>query len=307
MAGASASLDSVESVSLLDMLQYLRQARELRSHDSEAVARYGSTILRKYARKLNQTELWLIHEQTAQAAMDSHNEPLALSISQNVLARFPKGARGSRLAGMLGESAGRTSEATQLYAKELELDPQNALILKRSVAMHKGQGNIPAALAALHTYLASNQLDWGAWEEAAELYIQAQLYQQAVFCLEEVLLHQPIALGTHLLLADTLCTLGGTPNLLTARTHYSAVVELSGGRSARALYGLTYVAAQLGADRKAGKGGEEAELGQVAARALTQLYQREAPEAEQAMLAGMLKAQGLAVEAVEGNRNASKR
>lgn len=34
---------------------------------------------------------------------------------------------------MLGESAGRTSEATQLYAKELELDPQNALILKRSV------------------------------------------------------------------------------------------------------------------------------------------------------------------------------
>ncbi|RMZ56878.1 hypothetical protein APUTEX25_002967 [Auxenochlorella protothecoides] len=298
MAGASASLDSVESVSLLDMLQYLRQARELRSHDSEAVARYGSTILRKYARKLNQTELWLIHEQTAQAAMDSHNEPLALSISQNVLARFPKGARGSRLAGMLGESAGRTSEATQLYAKELELDPQNALILKRSVAMHKGQGNIPAALAALHTYLASYQLDWGAWEEAAELYIQAQLYQQAVFCLEEVLLHQPIALGTHLLLADTLCTLGGTPNLLTARTHYSAVVELSGGRSARALYGLTYVAAQLGADRKAGKGGEEAELGQVAARALTQLYQREAPEAEQAMLAGMLKAQGLAVEAV---------
>ncbi len=50
---------------------------------------------------------------------------------------------------------------------------------------------------------------------------QAQLYQQAVFCLEEVLLHQPIALGTYLLLADTLCTLGGTPNLLTARTHYS--------------------------------------------------------------------------------------
>lgn len=36
---------------------------------------------------------------------------------------------------MLGESAGRTSEATQLYAKELELDPQNALILKRSVGM----------------------------------------------------------------------------------------------------------------------------------------------------------------------------
>lgn len=96
------------------------------------MARYGSTILRKYARKLNQTErewgrvrwarldpicapaaalsgaanpptdslhaVWLIHEQTAQAAMDSHNEPLALSISQNVLARFPKGARGSRLA-----------------------------------------------------------------------------------------------------------------------------------------------------------------------------------------------------------------
>lgn len=48
-----------------------------------------------------------------------------------------------------------------------------------------------------------------------------QLYHQAAFCLEEVLMHQPVSVGTHLTLADVLCTLGGTANLVSARSHYS--------------------------------------------------------------------------------------
>ena len=35
-------------------------------------------------------------------------------------------------------------------------------------------------------------------------------------------------------------------NFRSARTHYAAAVELSGGASARALYGLCAVTAQLG-------------------------------------------------------------
>ena len=39
--------------------------------------------------------------------------------------------------------------------------------------------------------------------------LQASQYQQAAFCLEEALLHEPGRLGLHLLYADTLYTIGG--------------------------------------------------------------------------------------------------
>lgn len=48
-----------------------------------------------------------------------------------------------------------------------------------------------------------------------------QMYQQAAFCLEELLLHQPAEVARHLLLADTLYTAGGAANWRAARAYYS--------------------------------------------------------------------------------------
>lgn len=50
---------------------------------------------------------------------------------------------------------------------------------------------------------------------------RSQMYQQAAFCLEELLLHQPADAARHLLYADTLYTLGGAHNWRTARAYYS--------------------------------------------------------------------------------------
>ena len=56
-----------------------------------------------------------------------------------------------------------------------------------------------------------------------------QMHQQAAFCLEEVLLHQPAEVGRHLLYADTLYTLGGAANWRTARAYYSGAGRGRGG------------------------------------------------------------------------------
>lgn len=73
---------------------------------------------------------------------------------------------------------------------------------------------------------------------------QAQLYGQAAFCYEELLLHSPQSVPLHIQYADVLYTIGG-PQLRTARQHYAAAAKLSGGDSLRALYGLTCTAAAL--------------------------------------------------------------
>ena len=55
------------------------------------------------------------------------------------------------------------------------------------------------------------------------------MYQQAAFCLEELLLHQPTDVGRHLLLADALYTMGGAHNWRAARTQYSGNCAGLGG------------------------------------------------------------------------------
>ena len=77
---------------------------------------------------------------------------------------------------------------------------------------------------------------------------QAQMYSQAAHCYEELLLHQPHHIPFYVQYADILYTVGGAngQNYRTARAYYTAAVQLSSGRSVRALYGLSACAAQLG-------------------------------------------------------------
>lgn len=85
------------------------------------------------------------------------------------------------------------------------------------------------------------------------------------------------------------------PPIAVCSLALAAVVELTGGKNVRALYGLTYVAAMLGGEKKgakaAGPAGEE--LAAAAAQKLTALYAGGAAEPAQASLAAMLRAQGV--------------
>jgi hypothetical protein len=83
------------------------------------------------------------------------------------------------------------------------------------------------------------------------------MYAQAAACYEEVLLHAPASVAAYVQLADVLYTLGpggGGGHLRAARAHYAAAVELSGGASARALYGLCAATAALGGKVRPGGG-----------------------------------------------------
>ncbi|GAB4815904.1 hypothetical protein N2152v2_002950 [Parachlorella kessleri] len=298
----------------MSMRSALKQARDLRIRDPELVAKYGSELLSgKHRGRLTTEEVWALHEQVAVAALDVGNTELALSLLQNVHRAFPQGARASRLAGIYFEALGKWSDAEKLYKKELEKDAQNALMLKRLAAVKKGQGDVQGAAEQLKTYLTTQSTDLLAWEELADLYLQAQMYQQAAFCLEELLLHQPSNPAHHLLLADTLYTLGGPQNWRTARSYYSGVVELTNGRELRALYGVCACTAQLtgvrggssSGSRSSGGGGaaagdavetaqSAAEFGKLAGEALLQRYALSCPD-KLPLVKAMLAGQGIKV------------
>lgn len=293
-------LDSRDRHSPQQLRDYLRLVREARVRDSERVARHGATLLAGNHRSLSLEELWLVHEQVAVAALDTGNAALAARLVRNANARFPTGARASRLMGMAFEAAGEWAEAARLYSKELERDPTCTIVLKRQVAVRRAQGDVVGAAELLRSYLTTQATDAMAWEEAADLYLQAGQLAQATFCLEECLLHLPQAAAPRLLLADTQYALGGTEAWADAARNYSAVVELTDGRSVRALYGLCACATQPAAGgRQRGSGGGSGKDGGVAraaaaaaAEALVARYAAGSP-GKLPLVKAMLKAQGL--------------
>lgn len=208
---------------------------------------------------------------------------------------FPDSMRVGRLEGLALEAEGRFGEAEEVYAALLKKQPGNADAMKRRVALAKARAGPEEAIKLLTEYLEAYAADTEAWAELAELYLSLSMYKQAAYCLEELLLSAPHDAAKHLRYAEVMYTLGGTENVLAARKYFAAAVELSGGHSVRALYGLCACAQAL-----AGAKGHKLSLGEAklyanAADRLRTLY-AQVDSKHETLLAGALEAMGVYAE-----------
>ncbi|KAL6570241.1 hypothetical protein OROMI_014755 [Orobanche minor] len=97
---------------------------------------------------------------------------------------------------------GLWAEAEKAYSSLLEENQLDQVIHKRRVAMAKAQGNHSGAIDWLNKYLEIFMADHDAWRGLAEIYVSLQMYKQAAFCYEELLLAQPTIPLYHLSYAD---------------------------------------------------------------------------------------------------------
>jgi tetratricopeptide (TPR) repeat protein len=267
-----------------DALYYLRLLRS--SHTASPVEVYFLT------RKLleagpsaigKEADLWTVREDHAIACLQLGKSSEALAIVNQVAQRFPRSCRAARLKGMYLESTGKAADALETYEAALQADPENLMIIHRIAAMKKGRGDVAGALDNLHKSLSVQLGDYQAWYEAGKLHAQQGAYSKAIFCFEEVLMHQPGDLQTQLILADCLYACGGDGNILAAKKYYASVVEMSGGANVKALLGICQCDAR-GTDARGtdgGKGGDEASteacLGALVADTLLSEYATNSP------------------------------
>ncbi|THG17441.1 hypothetical protein TEA_006831 [Camellia sinensis var. sinensis] len=181
-----------------------------------------------------------------------------------------------RLEAMLLEAKGLWAEAEKAYSSLLEDNPLDQVIHKRRAAMAKAQGNLSGAIEWLNKYLEIFMADHDAWRELAEIYVSLQMYKQASFCYEELILSQPTNPLYHLAYADVLYTLSGLENLQTAKKYYASAIDLTGGKNTRALYGCTFGIGQLTKGRNKDDK-EKSELQSLAVTALEKDYKHTAP------------------------------
>ncbi|XAR63615.1 hypothetical protein NMG60_11023620 [Bertholletia excelsa] len=260
--------------------EYLCHVRKLKLRRSDKVLKHGLSILNDPKKRSSiGPEEWTLYEQVAIAAMDCQCLDIAKDCIKVLQKQFPGSKRVGRLEAMLLEAKGSWAEAEKAYSSLLDDNPFDQVIQKRMVAMAKAQGNLSGAIEWLNKYLETFMADHDAWRELAEIYVSLQMYKQAAFCYEELILSQSTNPLYHLAYADVLYTLGGLENVQTAKKYYASVIDLTGGKNTRALFGVCLCTSAIGQLVK-GRSKEEndnSELQSLAAMALEKSYKQRAP------------------------------
>lgn len=260
--------------------EYLCLVKKLKVRRPDKVLRHGLSILNDpKKRSALGPDVWTLYEQVSIAAMDCQCLDVAQDCIKVLQKQFPESKRVGRLEGILLEAKGLWAEAEKAYSSLLEDNPLDPVLHKRRVAIAKAQGNFSAAIEWLNKYLDIFMADHDAWRELAEIYASLQMYKQAAFCYEELILSQPTVPLYHLAYADVLYTLGGVENIQLAKKYYASTVDLTGGKNTKALFGICLCSsaiAQLTKGRNK-EDKESPELHSLAAAALEKDYKLRAP------------------------------
>lgn len=276
-------------------VEYLRKVRKLKLRRSENVALVGAELInnRSYRARLG-NEVWDVYEQVAIAAMDCSSLEVAEACVGALITRFSEESlRVAKLKAMWHEARGDFRQAELIYDNLLEEHPAEAPLHKRKIAMRKARGDAAGAVEGLNKYLQTFMGDADAWRELADIYISLQMYKQAAFCYEELLLAAPLNPIFHLTYAQLLCTIGGLENLRTAKSFYASAIEFSAGKNMRALYGICLCDAAIKQAAKGarGRGGaaaaaaaaeeerrKDGELPELAAQVILKEYSARCPQ-----------------------------
>uniref|UniRef100_A0A0C9RQJ8 ER membrane protein complex subunit 2 n=1 Tax=Wollemia nobilis TaxID=56998 RepID=A0A0C9RQJ8_9CONI len=264
-----------------EVWEYLCLVKKLKVRRSDMVLRYGLALLKdSKARSKLGGDVWTLYEQVAIAAMDCRRLDVAKDCVQTLMKKFPDSIRVGRLEGMWFEAKGSWDKADKIYSGLLEEQPLDPQIHKRKIAIAKAQGNLLGAVEGLNKYLEIYMADHDAWRELADLYISLQMYKQAAFCFEELIVAQPSNPLFHLSYAEVLYTLGGLENLKLAKKYYAAAINLTGGKNTKALYGvcLCGVAINQLAKGRSREEKESPEIQSLAAAALIKDYKQRSTE-----------------------------
>jgi len=261
---------------LPDARHLLRMCREERLRFHVEVARVGRWVLENHAKKLSEDELWLVHEQTAVACLDVGQVDVAGSLIEAMMRGLPDGARLTRARAMWIE-LGEAQQADAAYTAVVEKFPSSLALLQRQAGKDLSRATSGAeAASALVQHLESFPADADAWNALAGIYINEQRYTQALYCLEEVLLHQPGNPRALLRYAEVNYTCGTTEAFAVAAKYFARTVQLTQGRLPRALFGLVASLSRL-SDEQALSAAQK-ELSSLACQALCTTYPKATAE-----------------------------
>ncbi|XP_014098139.1 ER membrane protein complex subunit 2 isoform X1 [Bactrocera oleae] len=268
-----------KEISWTDVRDQFRKWREDNERRSDEVIQLWEALLESRVQKTG-NEMHLILEQVLIAAFDTSRLDIAGKCIETLSIEFPESMRVMKFEAMRLEALQMYDEATDLLDEIIVKDETNAAPRKRKIAILKARGMRSEAIKDLNEYLKTTSSytgkwmksddnhthfrynwfmsDQEAWHELCGLYLAEGDYSKAVFCMEELLLHNPHSHLIHQRIAEIRYTMGGMDNVEIARIYYSQALKLN-PNNLRALYGLYLCCSYITNSRVLGSKRKEAQ------------------------------------------------
>eukprot|EP01128_Nolandella_sp_AFSM9_P011369 TRINITY_DN807_c0_g1_i1.p1 TRINITY_DN807_c0_g1~~TRINITY_DN807_c0_g1_i1.p1 ORF type:complete len:299 (-),score=39.70 TRINITY_DN807_c0_g1_i1:242-1138(-) len=219
--------------------------------------------------------LWDMYEQVFVAGLQCGELNVAKGCLARLRKQFSNSLRVSRLYGLLFEARGEYDKATALYRNNIQNCPTDQFSYRRQVVVARAKGGIRAAIEALNQYLGVFMNDVEAWGELADMYVDAQLYENACFCFEEVIISSTQNYHNFTRYAELLYTL---KDYAAALKNFSFSVELSRENNLRSYFGICLCLSSM--KQKNGLSTLEKEAFTLAKDRLLSIYQGEGTDME---------------------------
>jgi tetratricopeptide (TPR) repeat protein len=215
------------------IIELLQAMRTHKIHQPELALLHGGRVLSTAQGTLG-TDLWTVIEQVFLAALELGATEWQDYCLKRLTKKFPSSMRVERLRGLKAESNAEWDKATEIYQQMLKDKPEDTIVKKRLIAMHKQRGNITEAISEMNSYLDTFCLDAEMWHELGELYMDVGSLSRAVFCFEELLLSNPRSMYHILTYAELLYSTG---DYELSRKYFSLSTYLD-GNCLRGLWGV---------------------------------------------------------------------
>uniref|UniRef100_A0A0G4IAG3 ER membrane protein complex subunit 2 n=1 Tax=Chromera velia CCMP2878 TaxID=1169474 RepID=A0A0G4IAG3_9ALVE len=216
-----------------------------RCEHGDLLLSYGTMLLVRFRTELGD-EFWTVCERVLLAALDFGATEWVDFCLAKLRQKFPQSVRVKKLAGLVLESREDLEGALRLYNDVKTKAPTDVTLQKRTVTVLKKKRRFPEAVDKLKEYLDEFPMDIEAWHELGCLYLYQSNLPKAVFCFEELMLHDPRNVYFVLTIAELLYSTGDFEN---SRRYFAWACQID-DKCLRGLWGLLLASEHLKGSKK---------------------------------------------------------
>ena len=226
----------------LEYKEFLDKTIKLNDKSSIFLYTHLKNFLFKYSSKLGY-EQYLLQEQLFYLCIELKLHKEADFIIRKLLKDF---GRENKLIRLLAESneispKGDVELSLEKYKELMLINQEDRISIKKYILFMKysvKQDEMKNYIELWNEYLKVFMDDVEAWNELAEVYLSTNNYKDAIYCLEELLLHNPHNYKTYIKLGDIYASLNKVDSAKMAVKYYSQ--SLLTQLTPRALWGISH-------------------------------------------------------------------
>lgn len=235
----SNSLETLKHKSYEESREWLDKSIKLGKYNTIFYFVHLNAFISKYNSRLG-LEKYFYLEKYFNYALELKLLDISQNILNQIIKEFGREPKVKRLEAQLYEasSAEKYSNALNIYRNLIRSNQEDRASLKKYILLLKTISKNDDYVKLWNEYLKIYMDDADAWYELSEVYLATCNHSKAIYCLEEVLLHQPHNYMVYMRIGDIQASLNHVDAASNAIKYYSQSILIK--PTPRAYWGILY-------------------------------------------------------------------